>query len=122
MKMRIQGNAIRFRLNRREVGEFDSGGRVAASIAFPGGRRLTYALVKGGEMGASFDGSEIRIAVSEAMAAEWAGTDQVGLHARAAAGDGELEIIVEKDFQCMHKGEEGKDPEAYPNPMAAQGA
>lgn len=123
MKMRIQGNTIRFRLNRREVADFESGGRVEGFIQFPGDRRLTYALVKGGgEMAAAFEGAEIRISVPETVSAQWAGTDQVGLHARIPAGQSELEIVVEKDFQCMHKGEEGKDPDAYPNPMAAQGA
>ena len=121
MKIRIQGNVIRFRLNRREVGEFSTSGRVSASVDFPG-RRLSYALVKGPEMAALFDGDEIRVVVTEAAAAEWANTEQVGITARAAAGEAEVEIIVEKDFQCMHKGEEGKDPEAYPNPMAAQSA
>jgi hypothetical protein len=119
MKIRIQGNVIRFRLNRREVGEFSDSGRVSAFVHFPG-RSLGYALVKGPETGALFDGDEIRVVVAEAAAAEWVNTEQVGITARTATAAGELEIIVEKDFQCMHKGEEGKDPEAYPNPMAAQ--
>ena len=120
MKMRIQGNVIRFRLNRPEVGEFAIGGRVSGSIDFPGGKRLTYGIVKGGDaMVASYEAQEIRVAVPDAVAAEWVGTEQVGLTARVATGGGELEIIIEKDFQCMHKGEAGKDPDAYPNPMAA---
>ena len=119
MKMRIQGNAIRFRLNRTEVGEFETVGTVVASIGFPGGRKLTYSLEKGGEaMGAAFDGDTIRVRVPEALAREWTGTDRVGIHEQAQG----LEVIIEKDFQCLHKGEEGKDPNAYPNPMAMQGA
>jgi hypothetical protein len=121
MKMRIQGNAIRFRLNRREVSDFEALGKVDASIAFPGGRRLTYELEKGSGAGinASFDSDVIRIRVPEPRVREWAGSDEVGIHERQeVAGGQELEIVIEKDFQCMHKGEEAKDPEAYPNPMA----
>lgn len=118
MKMRIQGNAIRFRLNRTEVGEFDSAGRVVASIGFPG-RKLSYSLEKGGErVGAAFEGDTIRVRIPDALAREWTGTDRVSIHEQAQG----LEVIVEKDFQCLHKGEEGKDPAAYPNPMASQGA
>jgi hypothetical protein len=110
MKMRIQDNVIRFRLNRREVGDFDSSGKVAAAIEFPGGRRLTYVLEKtgGGEVAAAFDGDSIRIGVPEAMAHEWAAGDEVGIHESARG----LQIVIEKDFQCMHKGEAGRDPEA----------
>ena len=34
------------------------------------------------------------------------------------AGGDVLHIVIEKDFQCLHKGEAAKDPDAYPNPMA----
>lgn len=121
MKMRIQGNAIRFRLNRREVGEFDALGKVVASIAFPGGRRLTYELEKGSGAGinATFDKDVIRIRVPEPIVRKWASGDQVGIEQRQPVPGGEeLAIVIEKDFQCMHKGEEAKDPEAYPNPLA----
>ena len=116
--MRIQDNVIRFRLNRREVSDFDSGGKVDAAIEFPGGRRLTYAVEKtgGGQVAATFDGDSIRIGIPEPVAREWAAGDQVGIHENAQG----LEIVIEKDFQCLHKGEAGKDPEAYPNPMAVE--
>ena len=121
MKMRIQGNALRFRLNRREVTDFENVGKVDASVAFPGGRRLTYELEKGSGAGihASFDNDVIRVRVPEPLVRDWASGDTVGITDRQAVASGqELEITIEKDFQCMHKGEEAKDPEAYPNPMA----
>jgi hypothetical protein len=117
MKMRIQGNAIRFRLNRVEVSQFETSGSVAGSIGFPGGGNLMYSLEKGGDaLGATFDGGAIRVRIPEALAREWTGTDRVGINERAEG----LEVTIEKDFQCLHKGEEGKDPNAYPNPMAGQ--
>lgn len=120
MKMRIQGNAIRFRLNRREVSDFESTGSVNAEIVFPGGGRLRYTVEQGGaSTDAEFADGAIRIRIPEPVLREWASSDQVGIHEQRVLEDGQqLEIIIEKDFQCMHKGEEAKDPEAYPNPMA----
>jgi hypothetical protein len=34
----------------------------------------------------------------------------------------ELEIVIENDFQCLHKGEAGKDSYLYPNPAAGSGS
>jgi hypothetical protein len=123
MKIRIQGNTIRLRLNRPEVSEFERSGRVGSAIEFPDGRRLAYALVRAGaRVDAAFDTDEVQIRVPEAAARDWTGTDRVSIQDRAPLRAGsELEIIVEKDFQCMHKGEAGKDPNAYPNPMAGEG-
>lgn len=125
MKIRIQGQGIRFRLNRREVAELASSGKVEASLEFPGGRRLTYGLekVSAAEFDTTFDADDIRVRVPERTLAEWAGSDQVSIaDVRELRGGRGLEVVIEKDFQCMHKGDEAKDPEAYPNPLAAQAA
>ena len=50
---------------------------------------------------------------SEAMAA-WADSDQVGI---SGAADQPTLLVIEKDFQCLHK-PGAQDPEAYPNPLA----
>jgi hypothetical protein len=54
--------------------------------------------------------------VPHQVAQHWAESDEVGI----TGGDGTLEIIIEKDFQCMHKGVDARDPEAFPNPLAVQ--
>jgi hypothetical protein len=120
MKMRVQGNVIRYRLNRPEVAEFARSGKVSSSVVFPGNRRLTYSLIRGGtETTARFEDGEIRLEVPAVVASEWTSTDVVGITEKAIIGSGDhLEIVIEKDFQCMHKGEAAKDPDAYPNPLA----
>jgi hypothetical protein len=121
MKLRVQGNAIRLRLNRREVSEFDSGGRVQAALEFPGGQRLEYSLERGGDtrVSAAFDGHRIRVRVPDEIVHDWATGDTVGIQEfQPLDGGQQLQIVIEKDFQCMHKGEGGKDPDAYPNPLA----
>lgn len=117
MKLRIQGNAIRFRLNRREVERFSSEGRVEASIQFPGGSALVYALEQDAaapDLDVRYRPGEIVIRAPRSLADAWTQSDQTGMRRT----DGSVEILVEKDFQCLHKGEEHKDPDAYPNPAA----
>lgn len=120
MKMRIQGSAIRFRLNRSEVSEIGNGGRVRSGVEFPGGRNLTYSVEAsdGGAIAASFDRDAIRVRIPGAIAREWAAGDQVGIYENAQG----LDIAVEKDFQCLHKGESGRDADAFPNPIHGEQA
>jgi hypothetical protein len=121
MKLRVQNNSIRLRLTRTEVEDFERTGRASASIQFGGGSTLTYALQRAKAIDAvlaSFPDREIHVRVPEAMAHEWATGDQVGVEGRQTLDNGEqLEIVIEKDFQCLHKGEDAKDPDAYPNPL-----
>jgi hypothetical protein len=71
-------------------------------------------------MAATFRNGEVEVSVPEPMAHNWTNSDVVSLRSGQPGQPGEgLEIIVEKDFQCLHKGEEAKDPDAYPNPEAA---
>ncbi len=120
MKLRIQGNALRLRLNRGDVSELERAGKVEAFVQFPGNRRFRYRLetAEVAQPEADFEGECIRIRVPQELAREWTGTDRVGIrHLQAVAGGGELEIVIEKDFQCLHKEDERPDPEAFPNPL-----
>ena len=61
----------------------------------------------------------IVILLPEHMAADWAAGQGVSIAAsQPLPGGGTLEILVEKDFQCLHKGDEAKAPNAFPNPDA----
>jgi hypothetical protein len=119
MKMRIQGNAIRLRLNRREVEQFAIEGRVNDSIQFPAGGALSYTVERtpaAPVLEAAYSPGKISIRVPDQAAQHWAESDEVGI----SGGDSTLEIVIEKDFQCMHKGAGARDPEAFPNPLAVQ--
>jgi hypothetical protein len=117
MKLRIHGNAIRLRLSRPEVVQFSTGSRVESSVQFPDGSALVYALEQdpaARDLIARYDGRAIIVSAPRSLIAAWAESDQVGM----SKSDGQLEIVVEKDFQCLHKGDAAKDPNAYPNPAA----
>jgi hypothetical protein len=114
MKLRIQGNALRLRLNQAEVAQFSKTGCFEDSIEFSPGVRLNYALETSSTIGcpqATYRHGSLQIQVPQQAGLEWATTDQTGI-----SGGDHLSITVEKDFQCLHGGE-GRDPEAYPNPL-----
>jgi stringent starvation protein B len=114
VKLRLQGNSIRLRLNRKEVAEFVQAGRLQDVVSFGAGMTLTYGMELSKDTvtaHALFDGSAIRITVPLADAQDWARSDRVAMSGQ----DRQLSILIEKDFQCMH----APDPDAYPNPDAA---
>jgi hypothetical protein len=114
MKLRIQGNALRLRLNQAEVAQFSKTGFFEDSVEFSPGVRLTYALESSSSVRspqALYRDGSLRIQVPYQVGFEWATTDRTGI-----SGGEHLAITVEKDFQCLH-GDGSRDPDAYPNPI-----
>jgi hypothetical protein len=116
MKLRIQGNSLRLRLTQTEVARVRDGGPVESVIQFEPGCSLVY-LLEGSPsaetMSAAFDGHAIRVTIPMSQMAEWVDSDQVGVQAWLPTG---LQLLVEKDFQCLHRSVE-QEPDAYPNPL-----
>jgi len=114
MKLRIQGNALRLRLNQAEVAQFSKTGFFEDSIEFSPGVRLTYTLESCTSVPcpqAIFRDGSLRIQVPCQAGLDWATTDRTGI-----SGGDHLSITIEKDFQCLH-GDGAHDPKAYPNPL-----
>jgi hypothetical protein len=114
MKLRIQGNALRLRLNQAEVAQFSKTGFFEDSIEFSPGARLTYALESCSSIrspNAIYRDGSLRIQVPHQTGIEWATSDQTGI-----SGGDHLSITIEKDFQCLHS-DGSRDLEAYPNPL-----
>jgi hypothetical protein len=117
MKLRIQGNVLRFRLTQKEVACLHDHNLVESAIHFPSGRALRYVLDSSSDasaVSAEYEGDSIRIVVPREMAVSWAQSSDVaidGLH------DPRVGILIEKDFQCLHKSDE-QNPDAFPNPLA----
>ena len=79
---------------------------------FAPGRALIYSIasVPGVEIGASFEGDELKVVVPTAIAHAWIETDQIGIEGPR--------VLIEKDFQCLHR-PNSEDPDGFPNPLAA---
>jgi hypothetical protein len=118
MKLRIQGNSLRLRLTQTEVAQLHDHGRVESSIEFVEGCPLAYALeasIDAPHVSAKFDGHRIWVILPEGVMRSWTEGDNVTIDARSNSGP---HVLVEKDFQCLHKGAE-ENPGAYPHPLAS---
>lgn len=120
MKLRIQGNSLRLRLNQSEVAQFSKTGFVEDSIQFGPGASLTYTIETASTLPAplaTFQDHWLRVQVPAPAAQDWYTTDRVAISSEQPIdGDKTLSVLIEKDFQCVHGGDE-RDPDAYPNPL-----
>jgi len=121
MKIRIQGNSIRFRLKQFEVEAFKEKGTVKEIIAFGDEEqdRLQFILQTGEEEKFSLeqDRMMIRLNLPKRIADEWTNTEMVGFEEKLRTSKGkEIRLLVEKDFQCLDRTEE-EEAGSYPNPM-----
>lgn len=117
MKIRINGNFIRLRLSQSEVKQFASNGSVGDAIQF-GENSLTYQLVSldQKEVSVDFDGSNISVTVPLELSDQWTETDLVGFENDDQT---HVRILVEKDFQCLHKRPNEDESDNFPNPAAS---
>ncbi len=122
MKLRMQRNSIRLRLNQAEVGQFSKTGYVEESIELAPGTSFSYVLESSSNITgpqANYRNGELRVQVPTKPGMEWATGEGVGISGEQVLGGGKsLSIVVEKVFQCMH-GE--VDPKAFRNPMENAG-
>ena len=127
MKLRIHDNSIRFRLSRSEVEKLAAEGRVESFVQFTPAPndRLTYVIETPPScenVGAQHSSNEICVQVPRSLAQVWATNGQVGIeHLQQIGPDAGLQILIEKDFHCLHR--ESPTPEdvtdLYPNPNEA---
>lgn len=117
MKIRINGNFLRFRLGQSEVKTFAKEKKVGDSINF-GNRTLTYQLASSSNIEhveVDFDGGDITIQVPQTLADNWVNSELVGFENEDQSN---VRILVEKDFQCLHKRPGEDESDNFPHPEA----
>jgi len=120
MKLRIKGNSIRLRLTKTEVEEFGEKHTVSERVSFAHGQYFAYQIVQseGTEaVSAVFKNNTITVQIPAVIAEAWTNTDQVGFEQDLKTGEGSLHILVEKDFQCLHR-DDAEEPDNYTHPLA----
>jgi hypothetical protein len=118
MKLRIQENVLRLRLTQPEVARLVEHGLVENAIRFPMGRELCYSVASlpyATEVSVDYLDDSIFVALPSPVVTEWAGSGLVSIE---GPRNSSVQILLEKDFQCLHKPSE-RDPDAFPNPLAA---
>jgi hypothetical protein len=118
MKLRIHGDSLRLRLNRSDVERFRASGVCAESLRFDSSSQLTYTLETSSQltvMEVRYLQDCIRVRLPLDMAREWASSDRISLSLSRAGGPS---LLIEKDFQCLHREERNPadDVDAFPNP------
>ena len=117
MKLRIQGNRVRFRLTQGEVARLRAGQALRETTEFAPTQILAYALETAagiGAMHAGFENGAVTVRLPESDVAAWADGDEVGMY----GGTGVLEVAIEKDFQCLTRAGSPEEADAFPNPHA----
>jgi hypothetical protein len=120
MKLRIQGDSIRFRLQRHEVEQLQNAGRVEETIHFPSPLTYAVSIAKDSKVAAAYREHRIEIGVPAASVKQWAGSDDVSIEGRQTIEGHSLQILIEKDFKCLHA-ERAEDADAFPNPREKAG-
>lgn len=120
MKIRIQGNSIRYRLTMSEVEVFSASGSVEERTFF-GDSTLVYTLKSSpaiDSLHATFEDNTISMWVPENDAKGWAKSARIGFEgAVPLQGNRQLLLLLEKDFACLDETEEDQS-DNYPNPKA----
>jgi hypothetical protein len=126
MKLRLKGNSIRVRLDRRDIEGLINRGRIDDAVRFgPGsGMAFSYTVEVGAaprnRPTASYVAGRLWIVIDRGDAEAWRDSDRVGFDHEQVVDGGVVRVILEKDLACLDRpvGEESDDAWAFPNPSA----
>lgn len=121
MKLRIRGNSVRLRLGQHEVRQLAEAGVVEESVTFPTSATFTYALRlhQLNEFKAEFGNGTLAVYLPHAIGKSWAEGEEVGVYSEIPNGEAALKVLIEKDFQCLHKRPDEDESDMFVNPKAA---
>ncbi|SMG28081.1 DUF7009 family protein [Arenibacter troitsensis] len=120
MKIRIQGNSVRYRLTRSEVALLKKDGHYKQQTAFNGKDFIYAVAAKENITGlqAEFKGDTITLYLPKKESLTWPDIDRVGYENKMVLNDGQiLNLLLEKDFVCLDERVEDQS-DNYPNPKA----
>ncbi|MBC8769454.1 hypothetical protein H4O18_15760 [Arenibacter sp. BSSL-BM3] len=120
MKIRIQGNSIRYRLTRSEVTALQVKGSFEEHTAFNGKNFGYRVMAKEGinALEADFQEDTITLFLPKLESEKWPDIDRVGYSNDMILDNGQtLRLLLEKDFVCLDERVEDQS-DNYPNPEA----
>jgi hypothetical protein len=116
MKLRFHSNSLRLRLSQSDVARLGERGLVEEAIRFTADGELHYSIESAAtnQLSATFENGSIRVIVPAAQARQWIESDETGIE----SASGELRVLIEKDFACIHRESAEEDADSFPNPLA----
>ncbi|QDT54802.1 hypothetical protein Pan44_28400 [Caulifigura coniformis] len=126
MKLRIKGNTVRLRVDRRDLEALLRDGRVIEETRFGATDDLcfSYMLEIAGAPGATpvigYRGGRFTIQIGQTTAIDWVQSERVGFESSQQEDGRTIRLTLEKDFACLDRpaGQEGDDEFAFPNPSS----
>src|SRR5690606_17788217 len=120
MKLRIHKNSIRLRLSQPEVDKIGQGQDITESLEMGLGwkNEFSYCLMPMEDcqdIGAEFEQSALKIYLPKNQAEAWANSDRVGI---THVTGNRITILIEKDFQCLHKRPGEDESQNFSHPLA----
>lgn len=120
MKLRIHKNSIRLRLSQPEVDKIGQGQDITENLETGLGweNDFSYCLRPiefSGDIGVEFEQNTLKIYLPMQQAVTWATTDEIGI---SHVTGNRIAILIEKDFQCLHKRAGEDESQNFPHPLA----
>lgn len=118
MKLRIHKNSIRLRLSQPEVEKIGQGRSIMETLETGWDNNFSYMLwpmENCQDVAAEFEQNILKIYLPMNQAYEWANTEKVSISQTSYNG---VIILIEKDFQCLHKRAGEDESNNFPNPLA----
>ena len=114
MKIRIKGDAVRFRLTKSDIVGLNKTGILKEQTNFAGGT-LVYAIETSDFISicAEYLNNTITLFIPRQMLSELTNTERVGFEDKS----GPVHLLIEKDFTCLDNVAEDQS-DNYPNPLA----
>jgi len=125
MKLRINNNSIRLRLSQTEVGHILEGLTVTENL-YLGNKAMGfgYSMIpdkKAKQIEAIYADNHLKVIVPVSLSGPWASSEEVTLrHVQDEGSEYENLILIEKDFQCLHKRPDEDESDNYPNPKSLE--
>ena len=120
MKLRIKGNSLRLRLSQTDVEQLKVEKQVSDKIKFgpTKAQSLLYRLMKDDvkEVMARYQDNEITISIPDSVMLKWFEPEEVTIRAAILMNADTLNILVEKDFQCLKPRPEESEEDLFPHP------
>ncbi|NKI25954.1 hypothetical protein HCG49_05210 [Arenibacter sp. 6A1] len=122
MKIRIQGNSIRYRLTRSEVQKLGQSGYIEQRTEF-NGKSFIYVVRTKPDITtllAEFKHDTITLFLPASEQNLWPQSERIGYEHKMVLNNGNtLSLLLEKDFVCLDERIEDQS-DNYPNPAAAK--
>ena len=117
MKLRINKQSIRLRIDQDDLVELSNTGKVDEELGNEALGKFGFSLIRSDQtdIGAQISAGAIIITIPQAHIAEWVDTDRVGFEQEISG----VRILLEKDFQCLTERPNENESRNFANPKSA---